>query len=167
MCDSDGKNPNQITYIDHGENGTPSWSPDGQTIAFDSNHEVNYHIYKVNANGGNPKKVTSGKSNSNIPSWSRDGCWIYFMSDRSGDEQIWKIPMPGSDAKQITFSGGISAIEFFDGKWVYYTKGEDGYLEKIIARRRRKISYRSSSILQELGPGGGRYLLRIFSRSWS
>jgi Tol biopolymer transport system component len=123
VCDSDGENRYQLTFL-RSLSGAPIWHPNEPIIAFDSNDEGHTHIYTINMDRGKPIKITSGKSNNHIPSWSRDGESIYFRSDRTGEQQIWKIPKKGGEPEQITFGGGHSAFESFDGKWIYYTKGE-------------------------------------------
>jgi eukaryotic-like serine/threonine-protein kinase len=102
--------------------GTPRWSPDGQTIAFDSILGGQFDIYVVTASGGKPRRVTSHPANDHIPSFSRDGKWIYFSSNRTGEHQVWKIPTSGGDAVQVTDNIGYVAFESPDGAHVYYTQ---------------------------------------------
>jgi Tol biopolymer transport system component len=102
--------------------GTPRWSPDGQSISFDSNADGNTHIYVIKADGGRPRALTSGASNNFVSSWSADGRWIYFTSNRSGEPQIWKVPVEGGPAAQVTRQGGEASDVSPDGKWLYFTK---------------------------------------------
>ncbi|HXG67063.1 MAG TPA: protein kinase [Blastocatellia bacterium] len=132
VCDREGSNPIQLTSI--GESfsgraygsGSALWSPDGRQIAFDASVEVNNvdirHIHVVNAEGGPPRRITTGAAYDGMPSWSRDGRWIYFASNRSGDWQVWKVPAEGGEAVQVTKNGGFRACESPDGKFIYYSK---------------------------------------------
>jgi WD40-like Beta Propeller Repeat len=80
-------------------------------------------IYVISADGGQPRRLTSGPSNNVRPSWSQDGRWVYFGSNRSGDWQIWKQPAQGGAAAQVTTTKGArEAFESSDGKFVYYAK---------------------------------------------
>jgi Tol biopolymer transport system component len=108
--------------------GTPRWSPDGRRIAFDSNAGGDTHIYVIDADGGQPRALTSGASNNYISAWSRDGRWIYFSSNRTGELQIWRTPAAGGEAEQVTHAGGQAPDFSPDGKWLYFTKkdGVDG-----------------------------------------
>jgi len=99
-------------------------SPDSQQIAFDLEAGGHFEIYVVNAEGGRPVPLMAGATNNVTPSWSRDGRWIYFASDRTGDWQTWKIPSAGGQAVQVTKRGGFAAFESFDGKTLYYAKGQ-------------------------------------------
>jgi len=96
VCDSDGRNPVQLTFLESGS-GTPNWSPDGKQIAFDARPEGNSDVFVVSAAGGTPKTMTAESSEDFMPSWSRDGRWLYFGSTRSGVQEIWKIPLGWRD----------------------------------------------------------------------
>ena len=123
VCDSEGRNPVQLTSFGAVGVGSPRSSPDSRWVAFDSPKGGNGDIYVVSADGGQSRRLTSGPSTNVRPSWSRDGRWIYFGSDRSGDWQIWKQPAQGGAAIQVTKTkGGEEAFESADSKFVYYAK---------------------------------------------
>jgi len=122
VCDSEGRNPVQLTSFGRVGIGSPRSSPDSRWVAFDSPKAGNYDIYVINVDGGQPRRLTSGPSKNVRPSWSQEGRWIYFGSNRSGVSQIWKEPAAGGTAVQVTKSGGEEAFESADGKFVYYAK---------------------------------------------
>ena len=122
VCDGDGSNPVQLTFLAALWTGTPRWSPDGREVAFDARVEGQSDIYVVNSEGGSPRRITTEASNDVVPSWSRDGRWIYFSSDRGGSQQVWKVPAKGGHAVQVTKKGGFAAFESPDGKAVYYAR---------------------------------------------
>ena len=126
VCDSDGRNPVQLTNFGGSHAGSPRWSPDGKQLAFDSRPEGLSSIYVINVAGGSPRRLTDGKAEDILPSWSRDGEWIYFGSRRSGDWQIWRIKATGEDIEQKTKNGGYEAFEAMDGKSLYYAKRDSG-----------------------------------------
>jgi Tol biopolymer transport system component len=116
---SDGTNQMQLTSLAGSDLGTPKWSPDAKTIAFDARAAGHGDIFVISAEGGSPRRLTTEPFENNVPSWSRDGKWIYFSSNRTGAWQIWKAPTEGGSAVQITKTGGFSAQESVDGKWLY------------------------------------------------
>jgi Tol biopolymer transport system component/DNA-binding winged helix-turn-helix (wHTH) protein len=121
---SDGSRATQVTHFDGPLAGTPRWSPDGREIAFDCDAGGSADIYVVAAEGGQPRRLTTDRSTESAPSWSRDGRWIYFASDRTRTWQVWKIPAEGGKAVQVTEKGGFAAFESYDGKTLYYAKGQ-------------------------------------------
>ncbi|MDQ3175258.1 MAG: hypothetical protein M3Q91_16370, partial [Acidobacteriota bacterium] len=126
VCEADGSNPIQLTSMGEVSPGSALWSPDGRQIAFDAQAEVNNddirHIHVVNAEGGPPRRITTGASYDGMPSWSKDGRSIYFASNRSGGWQVWKVPVEGGEAVQLTKNGGFRTYESPDGKFIYYSK---------------------------------------------
>ena len=70
--------PRQLTDGDF-EDHSPSWSPDGSTIAFISARHPDWDltmendIYLVAAGGGEPRRLTQGGGSVGAPSWSPDG----------------------------------------------------------------------------------------------
>lgn len=60
------------------DNEYPTWSPDGERIAFYSFREGNAEIYVMNADGSNLKNLTRNPLDDFDPVWSPDGTWIAF-----------------------------------------------------------------------------------------
>jgi dipeptidyl aminopeptidase/acylaminoacyl peptidase len=124
VTDTEAHTSVQLTHFGGPITGSPSWSPDGSQIAFDSNCQ----IFVIGADGGTPRRLTTSFGENCAPSWSRDGKSIYFGSSRSGDFQVWKVSVrsgetPSQPAVQITQGGGFRAFESADGKYLYYAKG--------------------------------------------
>jgi Tol biopolymer transport system component len=97
-------------------------------IAFDAADIKGAHIYVIPADGGAPRRLTSGSGENVVPSWSRDGKFVFFASNRSGNFQIWKCRAEtgetrSSPAAQVTRGGGFRAFESADGSYLYFAKG--------------------------------------------
>jgi Tol biopolymer transport system component len=126
ICSSDGSDLRQMTSLDPGgfTAGSPSWSPDGRWIAFDSRSPQSpSSIFLLDVLGGKPKRLTGPGPSDIIPGWSRDSRWVYFNSDRGGGAlQIWKVPAAGGEPVQVTRNGGLESFESPDARFLYYTK---------------------------------------------
>lgn len=123
--DSKGTSVLELTAMRGPYTGSPQWSPDRQTIAYESSFGSNRDVFLIPAGGGAPRRFTTEPSNDGRPFWSRDGRWIYFRSNRSGTGQIWRKRSDGSgEAVQITRGGGVDPMESMDGKTLYYFKSQ-------------------------------------------
>jgi TolB protein len=81
--------------------GGPTWSPDGQRIAFDSTRTGPFEIFVMDAEGGNVAQLTNGGWNVE-PAWSPDGRLIAFTSDRTGIRQLFLMASDGTNESQLT-----------------------------------------------------------------
>ena len=82
---------------------SPSWSGDGQWIAFASDHAGGkYHVWKVRATGADLTQVTPSGEVDSAPAWSRDGEWIAFSRAQDGNTQIWVVRPDGSQPARVT-----------------------------------------------------------------
>ena len=77
----DGSNPVQITD-DPNTDGNPSWSPDGQKIAFMSDRSGNSEVYVMNADGSGVTRITFDPATDAEPRWSPDGTRFIFGAPR-------------------------------------------------------------------------------------
>jgi dipeptidyl aminopeptidase/acylaminoacyl peptidase len=119
---ADGSNARQLTNNVRQWPGSPSWSADGRTIAFDSfpiGEQV--RIWTVDADGGSPRQITRGPGNQSVPRWSGDGKWIYFANELRATRNIWRVPAAGGQPEQVTRTGsGFVGYEFGDGTSLLY-----------------------------------------------
>lgn len=120
ISDRDGSNPFAVTSM--GNVGTPRWSPNAKSIAFDVGWRDRGAVFVVDVPGGVPRPLAQNNSDNLVPNWSRDGRWVYFASDRTGIWQVWKAPAQGGSAVQVTTHGGFAAYPSMDGLTLYYSK---------------------------------------------
>ena len=95
---ADGSGQTQLTNnpaVDH----YPTWSPDGTMIAFATDRDGNFEIYKMTSSGGTPIRLTNNPATDSVPTWSPDGTLISFASDRPGGGQsgVFRIHVMRTD----------------------------------------------------------------------
>jgi TolB protein len=84
------------------KNAYPRWSKDGNSILYQSNRSGRWQIYVMDADGTNPRALTSGDANNDFPDWSPDNESIAFVSDRDGNEEIYTMRMDGSELRNLS-----------------------------------------------------------------
>ena len=88
---SDGGILRVTTLVDDREsNFHPRPSPDGRSIAFDSDRDGERGVYVADANGRGARRV-SGKGFAAVPSWSPDGRRLAFVRSEPGRPRVWNI----------------------------------------------------------------------------
>ena len=93
VMDADGRNEERLTD-DPEWNHQPSWSPDGDRIAFNRS----YHITVMDSDGRNLIELTHGSE----PAWSPDGTKIAFARYKALKKQVWVIDADGGNEVQLT-----------------------------------------------------------------
>lgn len=91
------------------ENYAPSWSPDGQRIAFQSNLDsANSEIWVMDRDGGNLRRVTDTPAGywSRAPSFSPDGKSLAYVSDQDGSVgadygEVFAVSLASGEVKRV------------------------------------------------------------------
>jgi hypothetical protein len=134
----DGSDPHLLTD-EAADDMSPTWSPDGKSIAFVSERDGNREIYVMKADGTQQVNLTHHPSEDWTPAWSPDGTRITFSSYRDGNWEVYVMGSDGSDPVRLTqnsaadygpcWSPDSQQIAFHsnrDGNWEIYVTGRDG-----------------------------------------
>jgi TolB protein len=110
--DSDGTNVSRLT--DGGYATSPSWSPNGQFIAFAWNRKYGpgapggQDIYIMDIASKRWTQLTHDAGRQDFPSWSPDGRHIVFQRENGGGSEIWTMLADGTEQHRLTQSSGNS-----------------------------------------------------------
>ena len=96
----------------------PALSPDGNSIAYSSDHNGSFEIYvKPLTPGAREIQLTSDGEQNFEPAWSPNGKLIaYYSKNRGG---IWVVPASGGNVKQLT-EFGSSPVWSPDGSTIAF-----------------------------------------------
>ena len=139
IVDADGSNLRQLAAATSSEpvpanwvwsQSNPAWSPDGSTIAFDSNRAFDrggQDIYSINADGTNLQRLTDSDMFESGPRWSPDGSRLAFTaigSSRGDYGSIFVMNADGSNQRQLVDVTGAGDPNWSpDGEWIAFSTG--------------------------------------------
>jgi Tol biopolymer transport system component len=121
---------------DPGYEGEPTFSPDGETIAYVSDRTGNFEIFLKHVSGGPDIDITNNPADDVQPAFSPDGNQIAFVSSRSGSPELMfhAVDLPlmgggiyvmaalGGDAHRVVDSGNFPSWSP-DGSSILYSAG--------------------------------------------
>ncbi|HUB83304.1 MAG TPA: hypothetical protein VMB03_31100 [Bryobacteraceae bacterium] len=116
-----------------GYESSPSFSPDGNLVAFSWNGEKQdqFDIYvKPVASGGSPRRLTTDPADDLAPAWSPDGASVAFVRIANGKAKLMLIPVRGGPERELlawqasysdqdAVRSGLTAVNWLpDGRWL-------------------------------------------------
>ena len=110
--DIDGSNVQRIT--DGGYAVSPSWSPNGQLLAFSWNRKYGPgdpggdDILVIDLASKDYLQITHESGSNDFPSWAPDGRHIVFQRTIGGHTEIWTMLADGTQQHQLTKGGNNS-----------------------------------------------------------
>jgi Tol biopolymer transport system component len=114
----------------------PIWSPDGNTIVFDSARNGKIDLYTRPANGARQEELLYHDAVDKYPyNWSLDGKYLAYETITSNHFDIWVMPMFG-DRKPYPFIQEKYDTRYPvfspDGKWMVFTSFAAGHSQVYI-----------------------------------
>jgi Tol biopolymer transport system component len=110
-------------------NYTPQFSPDGESIAFESDRSGTHEIWICHRDGTSPTQLTNfGGPHAGSPRWSPDSKQIVFDVHASNIGHIYIVSAEGSPPRRVTsetFDEGVPTWSR-DGKWIYFCSNRSG-----------------------------------------
>jgi Tol biopolymer transport system component len=101
VMNADGSERRTLTWLSK-RDGSYSWSPDGQRLAFVSDRDGNDEVYVINVDGTGLRRLTHSPARDGHPVWSSDGRTIGFVSNRGGNRDIHVMNADVSGLRNLT-----------------------------------------------------------------
>ena len=132
-----------------GYDADPVWSPDGRWLAFASDRDGDFTVYRKRADGsGQAERLLDPEMMpSPFPtSWSPDGKWLAVSPTGAGGNDLWVVPVDGKgDAEAWMATPYAEVFPAFspEGRWIAYQSDESGRhggLRRVVPGRRRQVA---------------------------
>ena len=114
---------------------SPSWSPDGKSIAYFSDRDREYDLYISPQNGIGPvRKIALGQTDAYYqpPKWSPDGEKLVFADQKLN---LWYVSLKSATSKPVHVDadadGNFEPDWSADSRWLVYTKSMPNNLHAV------------------------------------
>lgn len=132
----------------------PSWSPDGDRIAFSSRRAGTFDLWVMDADGERETQLTSGPDDDGDARWSPDGRWILFTRGPA----LWIMRPDGSGTRPLLQGGSIYDAEWSpDGDHIAFTRYDADSVPTVVVAR----------VVRGAVRGGVRTIAAGFHPAWS
>ena len=171
ICGLFGLDGKTQRLTDDGYNhSSPAWSPDGRTLAFRreqnlntviesrQNHGAPIDIYTMPVAGGEMRNLTQDWDLlPGEPIWNNDSRYIYFSSGIGGESHLFRVPSGGGPVEQVTH--GERSLNSFSITFTYdrmaYTSADSTHTAEVFCSRlndkdEKKLSGVNDVLLGEL-----------------
>lgn len=145
VCDFDGNDPQPFTR--HGSISLmPSWSPDGQWIAYTSFRDGKPDLY-IRHRYENRGAVVAQPGTNLAGDWLPDRSELGATLSFSGDQEIYRLTATGKIIKRLTYQPGIDTSPTFspDGKRMAFVSKRSGtpqiYLRDLISGETERLTF--------------------------
>ena len=116
-------------YLSIKSAGSPTFSPDGKSIAYLTNVTGTQQVWVVDMPNGKPRQLTNYEDNVGFVRWLGDGSGLIFGKAKGGDEntQFYWMKPDGSGVRALTDEPKVRhnfAEVSDDGKTIYYASNK-------------------------------------------
>jgi len=107
---------------------SPTWSPEGNRIAYVSFEQRKPIVYIQTLSTGQRRVLANFRGSNSSPAWAPDGRRLAVVLTRDGNSQIYSIAAEGGPATRLSNSNSIDTEPNFspDGQWILFTSDRGG-----------------------------------------
>ena len=107
---------------------SPSWSPNGNQLAYVSFESHKPVIYVHEIASGRRRVIANFRGSNSAPTWSPDGRSLIATLSRDGGSQLFRVDIASGEARRLTTSAGIDTEPAFsaDGTALYFVSDRGG-----------------------------------------
>jgi len=170
IADADGHQPRSILDSDE-PILSPSWSPDGQNIAYVSFEGGKPAIYTQNLATQQRQIITKFKGLNGAPAWSPDGSKLALTLSQDGNPEIYLFELANKKLTRLTnhYAIDTEARWFPDGRALIFTSDRGGnpqiYRLDINTQDVKRLTFEGSFNGRGAISPDGRYLAMVHRRS--
>ena len=127
VVDVDGFDPKPLLISDM-PIMSPSWSPDGQKIAYVSFEGHRSSIYLQNLETGMRQRISDAPGINGAPAFSPDGNHLALVLSKTGDLNVYILSLASRQLQEITQDWSIDTEPAWsaDGRSLLFTSNRDG-----------------------------------------
>ena len=103
----DGTDTRQLT-VSPGWDGRASIAPGGRYVAFMSNRDGSFRIWRMDADGGQQTPLTAGPADA-YPIVSADGASVYYIREDQPLTPLYRVPIEGGQPTLVSLHAGSAA----------------------------------------------------------
>jgi Tol biopolymer transport system component len=92
----------RVTYNTFARDIDPAWSPDGQSIIFETDRDGNWELYLFSLATGAETRLTDDASSDVNAFWTPDSQHVVFQSDRSGMWQLYILSIATAEVTLLS-----------------------------------------------------------------
>ena len=166
VADSDGFNPQNVLESDQ-PIMSPSWSPDGNYLAYVSFENTFPEIFIQHLATARRSKVAAFKGINSAPSWSPDGKFLALVLSKDGSPDIYILNTSTKRLTRLTTHRSIDTepVWSHDGRSIIFTSDRSGspqlYQVGVDGGRPRRLTFEGNyNSAPSLSPDG-RYVAMV------